>query len=300
MATKPRFRVGLVQMSMSAEPGENVEKAVARVAEAAGAGAEVVCLPELFRTPLLLPERGRGASSTSPSRCPARAPRRWSARARRRRASWSSPRSSSGARRALPQQRGRHRRRRARGRPLPEDAHPRRPALLREVLLHARRPRLSAPSTRPPGRIGTLICWDQWYPEGARLTALPGRGRPLLPDRHRLAPAGEGGARRRAARRLADDPARPRHRQRRLRGRRQPRRPREAARGRRRARVLGHVLRRRSLRGGRGRGRDRPEEILVVECDLRRIEEVRRNWPFLRDRRVDAYAGLERRFLDGS
>jgi len=38
------------------------------------------------------------------------------------------------------------------------------------------------------------------------------------------------------------------------------------------------------------------EETLVVECDLARIEEVRRNWPFLRDRRIDAYADLTRRF----
>ena len=40
------------------------------------------------------------------------------------------------------------------------------------------------------------------------------------------------------------------------------------------------------------------EEILIGEVDLGRIEEVRRNWPFLRDRRIDAYAGVERRFLD--
>ena len=40
------------------------------------------------------------------------------------------------------------------------------------------------------------------------------------------------------------------------------------------------------------------EEILVAEVDLARIEEVRRNWPFLRDRRIDAYSGIERRFLD--
>ena len=45
------FRVGLVQMAMSREPGENVEKAAARVREAAKAGAEVVCLPELYRSP---------------------------------------------------------------------------------------------------------------------------------------------------------------------------------------------------------------------------------------------------------
>jgi N-carbamoylputrescine amidase len=40
------------------------------------------------------------------------------------------------------------------------------------------------------------------------------------------------------------------------------------------------------------------EEILTAEVDPLRIEDVRRNWPFLRDRRIDAYDGLNRRFLD--
>ena len=40
------------------------------------------------------------------------------------------------------------------------------------------------------------------------------------------------------------------------------------------------------------------EEILVADVDAARIEEVRRNWPFLRDRRIDAYSGIDRRFLD--
>ena len=40
------------------------------------------------------------------------------------------------------------------------------------------------------------------------------------------------------------------------------------------------------------------ESVLVVECDLSRIEQVRRHWPFLRDRRIDAYADLTRRFRD--
>jgi N-carbamoylputrescine amidase len=39
-------------------------------------------------------------------------------------------------------------------------------------------------------------------------------------------------------------------------------------------------------------------EILMAECNLAKIEEVRRNWPFLRDRRIDAYSGITRRFLD--
>jgi N-carbamoylputrescine amidase len=42
------------------------------------------------------------------------------------------------------------------------------------------------------------------------------------------------------------------------------------------------------------------EETLVVDIDLKRIEEVRRNWPFLRDRRIDAYEGITKRFLDES
>jgi N-carbamoylputrescine amidase len=40
------------------------------------------------------------------------------------------------------------------------------------------------------------------------------------------------------------------------------------------------------------------EEILVAECDLSKLEEVRRGWPFLRDRRIDAYGGLTARLLD--
>ncbi|HEX8201089.1 MAG TPA: nitrilase-related carbon-nitrogen hydrolase, partial [Isosphaeraceae bacterium] len=42
------------------------------------------------------------------------------------------------------------------------------------------------------------------------------------------------------------------------------------------------------------------EEILIVECDPRLQEETRRHWPFLRDRRIDAYAPITQRFLDPS
>ena len=41
------------------------------------------------------------------------------------------------------------------------------------------------------------------------------------------------------------------------------------------------------------------EEILVGEVDLKALEEIRRNWPFLRDRRIDAYAPITNRLLDG-
>ena len=42
------------------------------------------------------------------------------------------------------------------------------------------------------------------------------------------------------------------------------------------------------------------EETLIVDIHRSRLEEVRRNWPFLRDRRIDAYGGLTQRFLDDS
>ena len=66
------------------------------------------------------------------------------------------------------------------------------------------------------GKFGTLVCWDQWYPEGARLTALQGANILFYPTAIGWHPDGEGGIRRGAARRLAHHSARARHRQRRL------------------------------------------------------------------------------------
>ena len=40
------------------------------------------------------------------------------------------------------------------------------------------------------------------------------------------------------------------------------------------------------------------EEILMAEVDMRKLEDIRRNWPFLRDRRVDSYAPITNRLLD--
>ena len=40
------------------------------------------------------------------------------------------------------------------------------------------------------------------------------------------------------------------------------------------------------------------EELLIVECDLALIEQTRQNWPFLRDRRIDAYAPLTQRLIE--
>ena len=40
------------------------------------------------------------------------------------------------------------------------------------------------------------------------------------------------------------------------------------------------------------------DEVLVVDCDLHKVETFRTHWPFLRDRRIDAYEALTRRFTD--
>ncbi len=66
------------------------------------------------------------------------------------------------------------------------------------------------------GRLGVLVCWDQWYPEAARLSSIGGREHPLLSHRHRLASIRKSAIRRSATGCLADHPARARHRQRHL------------------------------------------------------------------------------------
>ena len=89
-------------------------------------------------------------------------------------------------------------------------------------------------------RVGTLVCWDQWYPEAARLTALRGAEILFYPTAIGWHPAEKAEFGAGPGRRLGDHAAGPRHRQRRLRRGRQPGRPRGP--GRRRPRVLGRVV----------------------------------------------------------
>jgi N-carbamoylputrescine amidase len=149
------------------------------------------------------------------------------------------------------------------------------------------------------GRIGTLICWDQWYPEGARLTALQGATILFYPTAigwHPHEKAQHGAAQRDAWRTVQRGHA--------------------IANGCWVAAVnrVGHE---RTVPGEAGLEfwgttflcdpfgvvvaeacTDR-EEILVAEVDVARMEEVRRGWPFLRDRRIDAYGDIHKRFIDG-
>jgi N-carbamoylputrescine amidase len=145
------------------------------------------------------------------------------------------------------------------------------------------------------GRIGVLVCWDQWYPEAARLTALQGAEVLLYPTAIGWHPSEKeqyGEAQHEAWEMIQRSHA--------------------IANGVFVAAVnrVGHEG---SPAGGiefwgasfvsdpfgvvLGRTSHEQESVLVVPCERRRIEEVRRNWPFLRDRRIDAYENVTRRML---
>ncbi len=146
-------------------------------------------------------------------------------------------------------------------------------------------------------KVGVLICWDQWYPEAARITALCGAEVLFYPTAIGWHPAekkelGEeqadgwetiqkshaiaNGLYVAAANRVGHEPE-PGTDGIEFFGRSFICDP------------FGRILTRASS--------DRPE-VLVAACDRRRIEQVRRNWPFLRDRRIDAYGPLTRRWID--
>ena len=149
------------------------------------------------------------------------------------------------------------------------------------------------------GTLGLLVCWDQWYPEAARLMALAGADFLLYPT---------------AIGWTLDDSQEERARQ--LEAWVTVQRGHAVANG---LPVIscnriGHEP---DLSGQSGgiqfwgnsfvvgpqcefldRADDQEERLLMVDIDRERSEEVRRMWPFLRDRRIEAYGDLTRRFID--
>jgi N-carbamoylputrescine amidase len=145
------------------------------------------------------------------------------------------------------------------------------------------------------GRIGVLVCWDQWYPEAARLTAMSGAQILFYPTAIGWLPAekAEHGAQQQAAwetiqrsHAIANgvyvcavnrvghegDPAGGI----------------EFWGGSFVADPGGRIL----VKGGTG------EEVLTATCDLAKVNVSRTHWPFLRDRRIDAYQDITKRYLD--
>src|SRR5579883_1065714 len=144
-------------------------------------------------------------------------------------------------------------------------------------------------------RIGVLVCWDQWYPEGARITSLQGANVLFYPTAigwHPSEKAQYGEAQLDAWRTIQ--------------------RAHAISNG-----VFVAAVNRTGFEGTPESGLEfwgnsfvadpfgrviaqasaDQEETLVVECDPKQMDEVRRNWPFLRDRRIDAYAPITNRWL---
>lgn len=148
------------------------------------------------------------------------------------------------------------------------------------------------------GKIGVLICWDQWYPEGARLTALQGAMVLFYPTAIGWHPMEktEYGVQQRQAWQLVQ-------------------RGHAVANGVYVAAVnrVGHEPGPPGQPGLEFWGTSflcdpqgqiiaeastDKEETLIAEVDPQRIEEIRRGWPFLRDRRIDAYGDITKRYID--
>jgi N-carbamoylputrescine amidase len=289
------FTVGLVQTSPVADPVANIERAVELVGQAATDGARVVCLPELFRSQYFCQsEDARSFDLAEPIPGPSTDAMGAVARQRKiivivpvfeRRAAGLYHNSVvligpegnvAGLYRKM------H---------IPDD-----PGYYEKFYFTPGDLGYRAFGTEV-GRIGALICWDQWYPEAARLTSLRGAEVIFYPTAigwHPREKAATGSAQQEAWVTIQRSHA--------------------IANG-----VYVAAVNRAGLErpvGGDGiefwggtflcdpfgavlaRARSMGEEVVFGDVDLSRVEEVRRNWPFLRDRRTDSYVGLDKRFIE--
>jgi N-carbamoylputrescine amidase len=153
------------------------------------------------------------------------------------------------------------------------------------------------------GRVGTLVCWDQWYPEGARLTALKGAEVLFYPTAIGWHPAEKdefGAAQYDAWQTIQRAHAiangvyvagvnRVGHEHGDVMGNRAEGPGLEFWGGSFLADPFGRIV---------ARASHDAEEILMGEVDTALLEDTRRNWPFLRDRRIDAYGGITQRYLE--
>src|SRR5579862_6472583 len=288
-----KFTVGLVQRKCSLDPNENLARAMDGIREAAKRGAQIVCLEELFRSQYFCREEnhdrfdlaepipgpstealGKLASELHVVIVASLFERRAAGLYHNTAAVLDADGSLLGTYRKM------H---------IPDDP-------LYYEKFYFTPGDLGVPSfdTRY-GRIAVLICWDQWYPEAARLASLRGANILFYPTAIGWHPSEKrefGAAQLDAWRTIQRSHA--------------------IANG-----VFVAAVNRVGFEGPPDSGIEfwgssfvadpfgqvlaeasTAEETLVVECDPRRIEEVRRNWPFLRDRRTDAYAPLLERWLD--
>ncbi len=295
MNRQPRpFTVGLIQIRCSVDPDDNVERARAMLGQAARRGAQVACLPELFRTQYFCQvEEAARFDLAEPIPGPTTEMLAAVAKEtgmvvvgsifeRRAPGIYHNTAVVFDADGAL---RGRYRKMHIPDDPLYYEKYYFTPGDLGFQTFET-----------SFARVGTLICWDQWYPEAARLTALQGAEILFYPTAigwHPGEKAEFGEAQASAWETIQ--------------------RAHAIANGMYVAAVnrIGHE-------GPAGGGLEfwggsfladpfgriiaqasqDNEEILIATCDPKLQEETRRNWPFLRDRRIDAYAPITQRFLD--
>ncbi|MBX9628034.1 MAG: carbon-nitrogen hydrolase [Gemmataceae bacterium] len=292
--TKDQFTIGLVQMRMSADKERNLAAAEAAVADAAKRGAEVVCLPELF-TGYYFCQKEDAALFDLAEPIPGPSEARLAAAAKANKVvvvgslfekrmagvyhNTATVHDAKGG--LLGLYRKMH---------IPDDP------LFLEKFYFTPGDLGFRVFTTPPAKVGTLVCWDQWYPEAARLTALQGAEVIFYPTAIGWHPRekAEYGEAQHSAWETS------------MRGHAIANGTYVAAVNR-----VGHEV----LVGdglefwggsfvsdpfGRVVAKASPdrEEVLVVACDRKKMEDVRRNWPFFRDRRIDAYANIVKRVTD--
>jgi N-carbamoylputrescine amidase len=290
MAAPQTTTIGLVQMRGDPDPARNLDTAIAGVEEAAGKGAQIVCLQELFRSQYFcqreepatfdLAETIPGPSTAALGRVAA-ASGVWvvaSLFEKRAEGVFHNTAVLIGTDGEVA---GLYRKMH-----IPDD-----PLYYEKYYFTPGDVGFRSFETSA-GRVGALVCWDQWFPEAARLTALHGAEILFYPTAIGWHPSEK--ARYGAAQHAAWETIQRSH---------------AIANG-----VFVAAVNRVGSEGnlefwggsfvadpfGRvlARASHDREEVLVVPCDRRLIGDTRRNWPFLRDRRIDAYEGLLKRYLD--
>jgi N-carbamoylputrescine amidase len=281
-------RIGLVQMQCSDDPDANLDKAVARVQEAAKKGAKIICLQELFRSQYFCQEEDATHFDLAEP-IPGPSTQRLTKVAKKlgvvivaslfERRTQGLYHNTAVVIDADGTILGKYRKMH-----IPDD-----PRFYEKFYFAPGDLGFQAFSTRY-GKIGVLVCWDQWYPEAARLTALRGAQILFYPT---AIGTWVGEKEFQTAQHDAWETVQRSHA------------------------VTNGVFVAAPNRIGRegelvfwgksfvaspfgqvvARASDSTEEILVVDCDLSDIERFRRGWPFLRDRRIDAYGPLTERYL---
>src|SRR5262245_36507256 len=291
---RPSFTIGLVQDHATADPAANLTRTEGLIRDAARGGAQVICLKELFNAPYFCKaEREDRFDIAEP--VPGPTTTRMQALAKElavvlivplfERQAAGVYRNSAAVIDADGRLLGTYRKMHIPDDPLYYEKYYFAPGDLGWRVFDTRH-----------AKIGTLVCWDQWYPEAARLTAMHGAELIVYPTAIGWHPAEK--AQYGTAQHQAWETMQRAH---------------AISNGVYVAAVnrVGHEG---PASGGLefwgasfvsdpfgvllARGDHAKEELVLAQCDRRRIEDVRRNWPFLRDRRIDAYGGLTRRLID--